>query len=103
MSPALGPESALHHWCSSRVTHCSGPQVAGFFGNASTGPSLAKALQYVGANPHVLEALRQEQQVGPGGAGWLQGVPKAPTQRMPGCTGGIAKSVVIATLGRIGT
>lgn len=57
--------------------------MAGFFGNASTGPSLAKALQYVGANTHVLEALRQEQQVGPGGP---HSTPKVPTQRMPGCT-----------------
>jgi cytochrome P450 len=36
---------------------------AAFFGNASTGPSLAKALQYLAACPEVLQQLRREQQV----------------------------------------
>lgn len=48
---------------------------AAFFGNASTGPSLAKALQHLatnaagpngGATGGVMAALRQEQQVGLG-------------------------------------
>ncbi|KAG2493322.1 hypothetical protein HYH03_008457 [Edaphochlamys debaryana] len=34
---------------------------ASMFGNASTGPSLAKALQYLCARPDVLERLREEQ------------------------------------------